>query len=758
MTFPMWSLTKYALLLILLSTALFVSAQKNEIDSLRQKIATTVNKSELLVLYQALSKAYDEAGEARSLKKTAIQLQELADELNKTEAKSFARYYIVRADFLANKTDQLLPLLEEIIMNAETQKLNPILAGSYNLKAQLLQRKGDPNTAISLYEKTLAIPGLSDEFLAYTWSLLANTYESKGDYPKALECLNNTYDFIKSKNDPNSELMFNQNMGLVYLRIKQPAKARPYFEKNLLYLRKIKNYRNEAISLTNIGHTYFDEKNYDKALEFYEKALALDKANGVIADRHHRLMNVANARKELKTAVKAETLLDTARAMAEKIEDAQALLQINNSLAKLYMEEKNYEKALPILLQSKELCKTQKRRETLLDVYRGLALVYEKTGRPELAFEAHRNIYAIRDSLYNENALKQFQELQTRYETSKKEQEIVLLEKNDQIRNLEYRQLLIDKQAQQQAAELLDLKQEDQIKQLQIVELQKTNENISKAREIEALARENLDKDLQLDKQTLLLRNKDLEVQRQNFLIGAIVLLAGIFSMIGYLLYSRSRLKMKNNAMLLEQKLLRSQMNPHFIFNSLASIQGFLIENEPKKTANYLTKFSKLMRQTLENSREDSITLSKEIQLLENYLQLQELRFVNKFKWEITVSPEINPNETLIPPMFAQPFIENSLEHGILHNAAQGMINISFTVQENKLLLLVTDNGGGIAHGLLTRTELKKEYKSLATKITQERLSLLRQKYKQSFDLVMQELTNEQGHVIGTQVQISLPY
>jgi sensor histidine kinase YesM len=144
--------------------------------------------------------------------------------------------------------------------------------------------------------------------------------------------------------------------------------------------------------------------------------------------------------------------------------------------------------------------------------------------------------------------------------------------------------------------------------------------------------------------------------------------------------------------------------------------------------------------------------------LLENYLQLQELRFVNKFKWEITVSPEINPNETLIPPMFAQPFIENSLEHGILHNAAQGMINISFTVQENKLHLIVTDNGGGMAQGVLRRTELKKEYKSLATQITQERLSLLRQKYKQSFDLVMQELTNEQGHVIGTQVMISLPY
>jgi tetratricopeptide (TPR) repeat protein len=754
----MLSFTKYALLVILFTIASSASAQNNTIDSLRQQIAKTVNQRELLTLYLQLSRACDEAGEARSLRKSAIQLQELSTSLNDSDAQCFARYYQVRADFLADKTSQLIPLLEEIIVDAEIRKLNLILAGSYSIKAQLLQKRGDLNAAILLYEKMLLLPEQSDENIAYTWSLLASAYESKGDYYKALECLNNTYKFIKSKNNPSSELMFNQNMGLVYLKIKEPTKARPYFERNLLYLRKIKHQRNEAISLTNIGHTFYEEKNYEKALDYYEKALALDKANGFTAERHYRLMNVANARKQLKGYVKTETLLDTARAMAAKTEDAESLLKINNSLAELHIEEKNYEKALPILLQSKELSKTLKQRETLLDVYRGLALVYEKTGQPELAYEAHRNIYAIRDSLYNEGGLKQFQELQTRYETTKKEQEISLLEKNNQIKNLEYKQLLIDKQAQQQAAELLDLKQEDQINQLQIIELQKTNENISKAREIENLARENQDKDLQLDKQKLTLRNKELEVKQQNLLISAMIMLVVIIASVGYLLYSRSRLRMKNNAMLLEQKLLRSQMNPHFIFNSLASIQGFLIENEPKKTAIYLTKFSKLMRQTLENSREDSIPLSKEIQLLENYLQLQELRFVDKFKWEITVAPEIKPAETHIPPMFAQPFIENSLEHGILHNAAQGVINISFSLQENKLLLMVTDNGGGLTQGLLTRTEFKKEYKSLATQITQERLSLLRQKYKQSFDLVMQELTNEQGHVIGTQVQISLPY
>ncbi|MCZ8215158.1 MAG: tetratricopeptide repeat protein, partial [Cyclobacteriaceae bacterium] len=216
----MRSLTKYVLSLIILCTSSFVLAQSKEIDSLRQRITQAVNQNDLLALHLALAKAYDEAGEVRSLRKTAIQLQELAQKSDNPEAQYFARYYQVRADFLANKTDQLLPSLNEIIVNAEALKLNLILENAYRLKAQLLRKRGDLDSAILYYQKTLAIPGIAEDIKAYTYGLLANAYESKGDYKKALESLNNIYEYVKSKNDPTSELMFNQNMGLVYLRIK----------------------------------------------------------------------------------------------------------------------------------------------------------------------------------------------------------------------------------------------------------------------------------------------------------------------------------------------------------------------------------------------------------------------------------------------------------------------------------------------------------------------------------------------------------
>jgi sensor histidine kinase YesM len=207
----------------------------------------------------------------------------------------------------------------------------------------------------------------------------------------------------------------------------------------------------------------------------------------------------------------------------------------------------------------------------------------------------------------------------------------------------------------------------------------------------------------------------------------------------------------------LNQRLLRTQMNPHFIFNSLTSIQNYLFENEPQKTAVYLSKFAKLMRQILESSREDFIPLEKEIQTLENYLQLQKMRFGDKLNYQIQVSPEINPEEVRIPPMFAQPFIENSLEHGILHRAEEGFIQIDFKQAGNMIVLAVEDNGVGLAQSKTLRSEIKKEYKSLATQITQERLSLLRQKYQLPLDFVMQELKNQLNEVAGTQVKVTLP-
>jgi tetratricopeptide (TPR) repeat protein len=720
--------------------------------------SNTTDKRTLLELYSLLAKQSGQTGDNANFEKFTQKLMSLATELGDTEQQYFGYYYQSKIADLHNEVQKATDLINKVEKYAFLNNKPALLSLVYRNKSNKARKQGKLDEAIDLATKTILLPEQDDDVLSKTWSFIANVYIMKGDYNQAITCLDKAYLHLQKLNNPTSSFLFYEQMGTVYLQLKQPAKARSFYEENLKIAQQTQNKSNQSYSWSNLGLTYLRENDADKALSCFLKAEELDKQMGRSEYMHTHLTNIASAYFRQNKLDEALETFAKAKEVSLKKKNLESINNINTSMAVIYTQQEEYEKAITLLLENKELTKKLGRKEDLLKIETVLAANYEKLGKHELAYLAYRNISTLRDSLYQEKSLQQIQELQTKYETAKKEQEIAILSKNNRIKDLEYMQLLNEKKAQEQVAEILDVKQENQIKQLKISELQKDNDNIRKAREIENLAKINQAKDSELEKKRLALLNKNLEVQRQYFLIAGIFLLASVLGIAGYLFYSRNRLQMKNNAILLEQKLLRSQMNPHFVFNSLASIQGFLMENEPKKTAMYLTKFSKLMRQTLENSREDSIPLSKEIQLLENYLQLQELRFVNKFNWEIKVSSEIKPEETHIPPMFAQPFIENSLEHGIIHDAAQGMISISFSLEDNKLLLMVTDNGGGLAQGLLTRTEFKKEYKSLATQITQERLSLLRQKYKQSFELVMQELTNEQGAVIGTQVQISLPH
>ncbi len=214
-----------------------------------------------------------------------------------------------------------------------------------------------------------------------------------------------------------------------------------------------------------------------------------------------------------------------------------------------------------------------------------------------------------------------------------------------------------------------------------------------------------------------------------------------------------------------EQQLLRTQINPHFLFNSLATVQNFFLNNDTKNSVLYLGKFAKLMRQILENSRENLISLHSEIEMLENYLDLQKIRFSGNFDYTILLDDDLDKYYTQIPPMLAQPFVENALEHGFSHKNEHGLLEISFKIEEESgekmLVLEILDNGVGLELSKELRSEAKKEYKSLALTITQERLALLSKKFSKKCYLTIKnrENTLQEGlqEVAGTHVKIFLP-
>jgi tetratricopeptide (TPR) repeat protein/two-component sensor histidine kinase len=284
----------------------------------------------------------------------------------------------------------------------------------------------------------------------------------------------------------------------------------------------------------------------------------------------------------------------------------------------------------------------------------------------------------------------------------------------------------------------LDSTMLNQTKALQISDLNIKYETEKKENEIDRLAQ--------------MAEIQALQLSQQRYLIigGAIVLLLVIAILV---LYYRQRADRQAQALTqLEQKALRSQLNPHFIFNALGAIQNYMLQNKPQDAASFMSRFARLMRQILENSREDFITLDEEVATLENYLELQLLRFNNSFEYELTVDEAIDAEEVSIPPMFAQPLIENALEHGLKGKIDGAKVKITFRQEGEYVLLTVEDNGKGIA----SEVKAKEGHKSLAGVITNERIELFNAGLKSKIRLIVEDLTGVGSS--GTRVQLMLPY
>ena len=243
-------------------------------------------------------------------------------------------------------------------------------------------------------------------------------------------------------------------------------------------------------------------------------------------------------------------------------------------------------------------------------------------------------------------------------------------------------------------------------------------------------------------------------LQRQLFMMSiAIISIIVLISSIIYLLTRRRLLKAEKSKLVMEQKLLRFQMNPHFIFNAISSIQNYLFDRSDLRTGlKYISNFAELMRQTLEYSREPYISLDQEISALKNYLSLQQLRFQNSFQFEIIIDDELDVQNIGIPPLIAQPFVENSIEHGLIYKVKNGKVKIRFASIQKGLSIKIEDNGVGLHSKRIERMQYFKKKKSLATKITMERLETFSKANKQKFQLMVEKMNSG-----GTLVSIEIP-
>lgn len=217
------------------------------------------------------------------------------------------------------------------------------------------------------------------------------------------------------------------------------------------------------------------------------------------------------------------------------------------------------------------------------------------------------------------------------------------------------------------------------------------------------------------------------------------------------------KLRLEKHVLELEQKALRLQMNPHFIFNALQSIQGFIARNDPAEARRYLAKFGKLMRLTLDSSRQSYTSVAQEAESLQHYLGLEALCHGNRFTFDIETDERIEPEATFIPVMLLQPFVENAVLHGTRHlGERKGMITVRFIRDEQAVICEIEDNGVGRSKAAELESEMRKDHKSAALDITQERLAQPTDDGKPSGKMEIIDLRHSDGTAAGTKVVIRI--
>ncbi|MDR0791921.1 MAG: histidine kinase, partial [Chitinophagaceae bacterium] len=224
--------------------------------------------------------------------------------------------------------------------------------------------------------------------------------------------------------------------------------------------------------------------------------------------------------------------------------------------------------------------------------------------------------------------------------------------------------------------------------------------------------------------------------------------------------------ELKQTQMMLEKRIaesemaaLRSQMNPHFIFNVLNSINRFILSNNGEDASKYLTGFSRLIRLVLENSNNSRVTLQKDIEALQLYIQMEKLRFTDRFNYSINVSPEIDTLYTQVPPLLVQPYVENAIWHGLMHKTdPENLVTITYSLEDDNLLKIeIQDNGVGRAAAAEYKSKSATQHKSFGMQITKDRIAIVNQISNINVGVTIDDLYNNQGIACGTKVTLMIP-
>ena len=666
-----------------------------------------------------------------------------------------------------NDPPKAVAYIEESLKLANKLGVKKFIAHSHYIKAVVYTEQANFSIAIPNYDKAIQYySSLNDlKGIEKCKNALGVLYTYKGDYKLALKCYEEAMEIAKKRNDKKIIFTYSYNIALIYSNTGNYDKALNIFNEALNENRKDKDSVGIINNLNSIAGTYYEQGNYPVSLEYYNESLHIAKNIKDSIGIFQAYINIGNLYRLKNDNIKALDYYNQAQAIQSASYNVKNVTTIKNNIAGIYFENEDFDKAITTYFESIKLSKEIGDERNLATALNGLGFVYfeKKEYSKALAyFEEAKKINLENDFSYE--LLDTFHGLIDAYLNLNKydlaldnTKKLFLL--SEETNSLTHQKLAYYFYSQIYKRRGNYKKAFESYEQFKILSDSLLNEdNIKKIAGIEYEYKHKKERDEAAERETKLTKtvettSKNLEKSQRNLLLGIITFLVVAMvlgSIIFYLKLRNSKAKTQN--IITEQKLLRTQMTPHFIFNSLSVLQGMILNNEESKSVNYLSKFSKLLRITLENSRDKTVLLSKELEAVDNYLSLQNIENT-KINFSLKVEDSIDVNTIKVPPMLIQPFVENAIEHAFKNQKEDCKIEINLTLVGGKLICEILDNGVGIDSSERNTNQNKK---SLATKITSERLQYLSRDFKMEGSIIMEDKSkfNEKG----TKVTVQIPY
>jgi len=624
-------------------------------------------------------------------------------------------------------TDSLKKLLQNTKNEIEKSQVLNQISDAYKTKDVSLMMNF-ANQALEISQK---IKNREEEANAYL--NLGNSQIIAGNYPVALENFSyakNLFEELESEPERNQKT--------------QDGLARAY---------------------GSLGVVFSEQSNYSKALEYHLKALRLYE-NSEDKVRLSRIFNnIGVVYKAVNEEFKALEYFVKAKELQEKTGD-QFIGTTTTNIANIYLNQQDYAKAIEFYNLAEEYFELYPNPRGEGELYNNLGLYYQKKSKLEKAVEywgkakekfgTIEDKFGISDTYYNlGNFYFEQGDLKKALENTQKAKELSI-EINTLEMNVLSEKLLSEiYEKKGDLTESLQHFKSFAIAKDSLINHENIRKSVQAEMNFEFEKRESLHKNEQEQKEILF--EEQTKRHTLQLIFGSLFLLLTVGLV--FLFYNRNQLKktltLQRNLAEYEQKALHLQMNPHFVFNCLGSISSFIVQNGNDSAIKYLAKFSKLMRLTLEYSKESLIPVDKEIEGLQNYLELEQLRFNQIFDFKITKDKNIE-DDMALPPLLIQPFVENAIIHGLIPKKEFGDVSIDFSLTGKNLVCTITDNGIGLTKSKEIKEKSVQVHKSMALDIIKKRLEMMGDSTSKATTFTIEEIRDNE-EIKGTKVVLILP-